>query len=162
MQLLPQFLVAVYVPFRQRIFKPIEAEFLNRATDAHRRRVVVSPCCVQHQRIVVADSLTYCGADLDVLLPGMWRMNLIGSPAKRFVVQRLLAILINSREGLGAGVDRYAVTVRPQELVNRHASGLSRQVPQRHIDGPDRPDQGCLLYTSPSPRDRQKSRMPSS
>ena len=23
-------------------------------------------------------------------------------------------------------------------------------------------DQGCLLYTSPSPRDRQKSRMPSS
>ena len=24
------------------------------------------------------------------------------------------------------------------------------------------PDNGCLLYTSPSPRDRQKSRMPSS
>ena len=24
------------------------------------------------------------------------------------------------------------------------------------------PDEGCLLYTSPSPRDRQKSRMPSS
>ena len=24
------------------------------------------------------------------------------------------------------------------------------------------PDWGCLLYTSPSPRDRQKSRMPSS
>ena len=24
------------------------------------------------------------------------------------------------------------------------------------------PRQGCLLYTSPSPRDRQKSRMPSS
>ena len=24
------------------------------------------------------------------------------------------------------------------------------------------PDSGCLLYTSPSPRDRQKSRMPSS
>ena len=23
-------------------------------------------------------------------------------------------------------------------------------------------DEGCLLYTSPSPRDRQKSRMPSS
>ena len=27
---------------------------------------------------------------------------------------------------------------------------------------PDRPSIGCLLYTSPSPRDRQKSRMPSS
>ena len=24
------------------------------------------------------------------------------------------------------------------------------------------PEEGCLLYTSPSPRDRQKSRMPSS
>ena len=27
---------------------------------------------------------------------------------------------------------------------------------------PDRPHATCLLYTSPSPRDRQKSRMPSS
>ena len=26
----------------------------------------------------------------------------------------------------------------------------------------DAPKKGCLLYTSPSPRDRQKSRMPSS
>ena len=26
----------------------------------------------------------------------------------------------------------------------------------------DRKDESCLLYTSPSPRDRQKSRMPSS
>ena len=28
--------------------------------------------------------------------------------------------------------------------------------------GPIAPDGRCLLYTSPSPRDRQKSRMPSS
>ena len=27
---------------------------------------------------------------------------------------------------------------------------------------PPHPHRGCLLYTSPSPRDRQKSRMPSS
>ena len=31
------------------------------------------------------------------------------------------------------------------------------------VDGyPDGTYKGCLLYTSPSPRDRQKSRMPSS
>ena len=29
-------------------------------------------------------------------------------------------------------------------------------------DKGDKGDKGCLLYTSPSPRDRQKSRMPSS
>ena len=29
-------------------------------------------------------------------------------------------------------------------------------------EGRDLRDKGCLLYTSPSPRDRQKSRMPSS
>ena len=28
--------------------------------------------------------------------------------------------------------------------------------------GPERASEACLLYTSPSPRDRQKSRMPSS
>ena len=31
-----------------------------------------------------------------------------------------------------------------------------------HGAAADLPDTGCLLYTSPSPRDRQKSRMPSS
>ena len=30
------------------------------------------------------------------------------------------------------------------------------------IMGIDTPESSCLLYTSPSPRDRQKSRMPSS
>ena len=32
----------------------------------------------------------------------------------------------------------------------------------RHDDGSVTTPKGCLLYTSPSPRDRQKSRMPSS
>src|SRR5674476_1573416 len=31
-----------------------------------------------------------------------------------------------------------------------------------HVDCPGHADYICLLYTSPSPRDRQKSRMPSS
>ena len=32
----------------------------------------------------------------------------------------------------------------------------------RHHSAMTQGDKGCLLYTSPSPRDRQKSRMPSS
>ena len=42
----------------------------------------------------------------------------------------------------------------PEEMVNQHA-GLA---PAGRIARPE----DCLLYTSPSPRDRQKSRMPSS
>ena len=42
----------------------------------------------------------------------------------------------------------------PQELVKHRASAKHRPVAHLHIT--------CLLYTSPSPRDRQKSRMPSS
>ena len=30
------------------------------------------------------------------------------------------------------------------------------------VDDEDRENEGCLLYTSPSPRDSRKSRMPSS
>ena len=44
------------------------------------------------------------------------------------------------------------VNVKPVEA--KHSS-----VP---IDAPAEPAKTCLLYTSPSPRDRQKSRMPSS
>ena len=33
---------------------------------------------------------------------------------------------------------------------------------RKHPEITDTPPRGCLLYTSPSPRDRQKSRMPSS
>ena len=39
-----------------------------------------------------------------------------------------------------------------------------QQFSEWHFDAwqPDAPYMFCLLYTSPSPRDRQKSRMPSS
>ena len=41
-------------------------------------------------------------------------------------------------------------------------SGLGKTTLARIVMGLEKPDAGCLLYTSPSPRDRQKSRMPSS
>ena len=42
------------------------------------------------------------------------------------------------------------------------ASGLGTFVPQKEAAALYHRVYDCLLYTSPSPRDRQKSRMPSS
>ena len=42
------------------------------------------------------------------------------------------------------------------------ASVFERIDPRDAIDDPDAPPRGCLLYTSPSPRDLSTSRMPSS
>ena len=48
-----------------------------------------------------------------------------------------------------------------QQLMGRNSDGLSASSTLKDIDGL-RVCTNCLLYTSPSPRDRQKSRMPSS
>ena len=51
-------------------------------------------------------------------------------------------------------------TAESQELrFSKHAQG---RLNDRHINLSDEQNESCLLYTSPSPRDRQKSRMPSS
>ena len=53
-------------------------------------------------------------------------------------------------------------TDTPGELINKaHARGISVLGLMDH-DTVAGWDEACLLYTSPSPRDRQKSRMPSS
>ena len=43
-----------------------------------------------------------------------------------------------------------------------HTGDISQAKTLDVLAGLSAPLQGCLLYTSPSPRDRQKSRMPSS
>ena len=40
--------------------------------------------------------------------------------------------------------------------------GLSQALHKKRVGDVSQAVQSCLLYTSPSPRDRQKSRMPSS
>ena len=54
----------------------------------------------------------------------------------------------------------------PHRLVHLHPTANEPDVPVYDTSGPySDPDikiDVCLLYTSPSPRDRQKSRMPSS
>ena len=51
-------------------------------------------------------------------------------------------------------------------LPNGHATGMSGPLGYFHVDDIKKALEAlvkdCLLYTSPSPRDRQKSRMPSS
>ena len=47
------------------------------------------------------------------------------------------------------------------QFVDIHGSAKGKYIPLAHLQ--DVIENGaCLLYTSPSPRDRQKSRMPSS
>ena len=53
-----------------------------------------------------------------------------------------------------AEIDRIMATTRPPEDDEDAADAIKTSI--RHKVG------DCLLYTSPSPRDRQKSRMPSS
>ena len=72
--------------------------------------------------------------------------------------------------GVGIGLDYY----EPYGAYGGWGPGYGGCGPGYHVgpfrDGAHRPDRGgghppphaCLLYTSPSPRDRQKSRMPSS
>ena len=47
-------------------------------------------------------------------------------------------------------------------LANFHTTGKLTKVPMTEVEMLPNPNYTCLLYTSPSPRDRQKSRMPSS
>ena len=68
----------------------------------------------------------------------LWRSNLLGSSAKgnEYFLKHLL------------GTD--------------HAVTAAEAAPDQRPDGIEWPEHACLLYTSPSPRDRTRSRMPSS
>ena len=50
------------------------------------------------------------------------------------------------------------------ELLKKELDAVDKLIHERMISeyAPRIPEIACLLYTSPSPRDRQKSRMPSS
>ena len=74
-------------------------------------------------------------------------------------------VTIGSKEGLGhlamATVDKGDVILVPNPAYPIHPFGfVISGADIRHV--PIGPNINCLLYTSPSPRDRQKSRMPSS
>ena len=92
----------------------------------------------------------------------------------------LLGVLLLGIEGqfvdIGAGLNQGVLPVAAIPLLDEGPAASrkhrqmrhqpTRQIVDSHPHGPFDRDLaqlvGCLLYTSPSPRDRQKSRMPSS
>ena len=56
----------------------------------------------------------------------------------------------------GASTDNTATVIK------RHINGLAKFVSEPDTGIYDAMNKGCLLYTSPSPRDKRQSRMPSS
>ena len=48
---------------------------------------------------------------------------------------------------------------KPSRVIKR---GLTLEQAKKHCQDPSTRKEGCLLYTSPSPRDMRRSRMPSS
>ena len=73
------------------------------------------------------------------------------------------------RKGFGSGRRRLEVLkginleIKPGELVAMMGpSGCGKSTLLNIIGGLLEADSGCLLYTSPSPRDKRQSRMPSS
>ena len=63
-----------------------------------------------------------------------------------------IAVSGNARHQEAANVFARALVLRPEDV--DFYSNLGNALQERNL--------ACLLYTSPSPRDRQKSRMPSS
>ena len=69
---------------------------------------------------------------------------------------------LTKRYGAVQAVEDLTFTVKPGVVTGfLGPNGAGKSTTMRMILGLDKPT-ACLLYTSPSPRDRQKSRMPSS
>ena len=81
--------------------------------------------------------------------------------------ERLLNILLrNAKIGIGIAepgeIDRINILWASMEAMRRAVENLNISVDYALIDGNRTPPGFCLLYTSPSPRDKRQSRMPSS
>ena len=76
---------------------------------------------------------------------------------ERRKIMRMLGakVIVTPKAGKGTGM-----VAKAEELCEKHGWFLCRQF--ENDANPAFHASTCLLYTSPSPRDRQKSRMPSS
>ena len=100
--------------------------------------------------------------------PGRWRVSPSNSQRHARAYKQLLAC----QWPTGARDVEPAADVEPTPEEVKEAVGGSAASGQEKVQDPVAsefgtsveadPYSGCLLYTSPSPRDRQKSRMPSS
>ena len=92
--------------------------------------------------------------DLDQPLPGEW---IAVAQARGRVTAEPVWALTSSPHYHAAAMDGYAVRAA-ETLGALETDPLRLAVPTQAVYV----DTGCLLYTSPSPRDRTRSRMPSS
>src|SRR5207237_2806959 len=85
-ELLLQLDVVVDVLVGERVLVPVEPHLLDRAADPQRLLVAVAPGRIEHHGVVVADRLPDRLADLDVVAPALWRVDLVGGPTGRLVM----------------------------------------------------------------------------
>ena len=70
-----------------------------------------------------------------------WHLQRLG----KVTASRVADVIAKTKSGYSASRENYMAQLVVERLTNKPSEGFT-----------------CLLYTSPSPRDRQKSRMPSS
>ena len=92
------------------------------------------------------------------------RMGGTGSPFNlgEMTVTRCVVRLGDGRTGYSYVAGRDKRHAELAALADAHLQGADAAAWQARLIEPLARTQACLLYTSPSPRDRQKSRMPSS
>ena len=78
-----------------------------------------------------------------------------GGPGNNYVTHSISEIMHKVRNNIGA---KGLVTANGNYITKQSVGIYSSEQPSKMFA----PTNPCLLYTSPSPRDRQKSRMPSS
>ena len=72
------------------------------------------------------------------------------------------AVILNVRKVPAEGVKKIWSKPRIEVIAEAPAEARSQKDALRQLAGKVRQLEGCLLYTSPSPRDKRQSRMPSS
>src|SRR5207245_4082818 len=93
-------------------------------------------------RIIVADHLPHRLADFDVLAPGLWRVDLVGVPARPLVMPGLFGIGLARAVDLRAGIRPDLVAAGADEAMDRQPRLLPGDVPERDIDRADRAHRG--------------------
>ncbi len=138
-ELLLELDVIVEVLVGEWVLVPVKPHFLDRPADPQSLLVAVAPGRIEHHRVVVADRLAHRLADLDVVAPGLRRMDLVGAPAGRLVMPGLLDIGFGRAMDLRARIRGDMVACRADQPVYRQPCHLAGDVPQRNIAGADRP-----------------------
>ena len=77
------------------------------------------------------------------------------------ILKDKIVLLTGASRGIGAGIalelGKQGAILYGTATSEKGASSITQTFKSNDING-----QGCLLYTSPSPRDKRQSRMPSS